>query len=179
MDEIGDGALVKRVLAGDVESFAILVERYTNRYSRFAVRMLGNRHDAEEALQDAFVRSFRSLSKCEDPAQFGPWFHSILVNQCRTTATRRGRRDNRFVDDVDTAAFPERDTSSSGDWSEEINLALRKLNEDQREAFLLKHVEDMSYEEMATVTGESISTLKMRVKRACDKMRQRLEGVLQ
>jgi RNA polymerase sigma-70 factor (ECF subfamily) len=180
MDEIPDGTLVERVLAGDVKSFEFLVERYTKRYSRFAIRMLGNSHDAEEALQDAFVRAFRSLSQCEDPARFGSWFHSILVNQCRTTASRRGKRDKRFLEDVEVADFPAPSTDrDSSDWRAEIELALQHLNPEQREAFILKHVEEMSYEEMSALTGENISTLKMRVKRACDKMRQRLEGVLQ
>jgi RNA polymerase sigma-70 factor (ECF subfamily) len=62
-------------------------------------------------------------------------------------------------------------------WREEIERALAVLHEDQREAFLLKHVEDLSYEEMAEITGAGISALKMRVKRACERLRELLEEV--
>ena len=177
MDLDSDGALVRRVLAGDAQSFARLVERYTEKYARFATRMVGTTEDAEEAMQDAFVRAYRSLDRCEDPDRFGPWFHSILVNQCRTLVTRKENRDRRFMHDakLESIAVPE----ASGEWLGEIELALAQLPADQREAFLLKHVEDLSYEQMAELTGENISTLKMRVKRACDKMRSQLDGVMQ
>lgn len=177
MDLDSDGALVRRVLAGDATVFARLVERYTEKYARFATRMVGTTEDAEEAMQDAFVRAYRSLGKCEDPDRFGPWFHSILVNQCRTFVTRKERRDQRFSQDAKLESFAARETTD--DWLGEIELALARLPADQREAFLLKHVEELSYEQMAELTGENVSTLKMRVKRACDKMRSQLDGVMQ
>ncbi len=62
-------------------------------------------------------------------------------------------------------------------WREEIDRALEKLDADQREAFLLKHVEDLSYDEMAVITGVGVSALKMRVKRACERLRTHLQGV--
>jgi RNA polymerase sigma-70 factor (ECF subfamily) len=62
-------------------------------------------------------------------------------------------------------------------WREEIDRALKLLDDDQREAFLLKHVEDMGYEEMATLTGVGVSALKMRVKRACERLRAMLQEV--
>ena len=76
--------IVARVLRGDVEVFRVLVERYRDRYARYAFHMLGNREDAEEALQDAFTRAYRSLARCEDPERFGAWLFRILVNRCRT-----------------------------------------------------------------------------------------------
>ncbi len=179
MDQDSDAALVRRVLAGDTVPFARLVERYTEKYARFAWRMLGSTEDAEEAMQDAFVRAFKSLDKCEDAERFGPWFHSILLNQCRTLATRRGRREKRFTQDIKLETFAAAEDLTSDDWRAEIDLALAQLPAEQREAFLLKHVEEMSYEQMAEISGENISTLKMRVKRACEKMRRHLEGVMQ
>ena len=66
MEGSSDAVIVARVLRGDVEVFRVLVERYRDRYARYAVHMLGNHEDAEEALQDAFTRAYRSLSRCED-----------------------------------------------------------------------------------------------------------------
>ena len=94
-----DAVIVARVLRGDVEAFRTLVERYRDRYARYAFHMLGNREDAEEALQDAFTRAYRSLARCEDPERFGAWLFRILVNRCRTVGARRGRRARTFVSD--------------------------------------------------------------------------------
>src|SRR6266480_3531407 len=94
-----DAALVRRVQAGDTGAYADLVARYRDRLGRYALHMLGNREDAEEVLQDAFVRAYRSLARCEDPERFGAWLFRILVNRCRTVGARRGRRARTFVSD--------------------------------------------------------------------------------
>jgi RNA polymerase sigma-70 factor (ECF subfamily) len=170
--------IVARVLRGDVEAFRVLVERYRDRYARYAVHMLGNREDAEEALQDAFTRAYRSLSRCEDPERFGAWLFRILVNRCRTIGARRGRRSKTFV--VDEGAILEAAIDHPADssaWREEIDRALRQLRPEQREAFLLKYVDDMGYDEMSQLTGVGVSALKMRVMRACERLRELLSEV--
>ena len=176
--EVTDAALVRRVLDGDVESFAVLVSRYRDRYGRFAVHMLGNREDAEEALQDTFMRAYRSLATCDDPARFGSWLFRILVNRCRTAGGRRQRRDKTFVRDETAlmAAATDHEADRSA-WREEIDRALAQLDVDQREAFLMRHVEGLSYEEMSAATGAGVSALKMRVSRACDRLRGMLQEV--
>jgi RNA polymerase sigma-70 factor (ECF subfamily) len=132
--------------------------------------MLGTREDAEEAVQDAFVRCYRGLDRC-DPDRFGAWSYRILVNRCRTAARRRRWWWSR-VDTVDRAdAVPVAHPAGDAAWREEIGLALAGLSQEQREAFLLKHVEDLSYEEMSAATGASIPALKMRVSRACERLR--------
>ena len=65
---------------GDTAAFAVLVARYRDRLGRYAMQMLGDREDAEEALQDAFVRAYRSLARFDDSERFGPWLFAILVN---------------------------------------------------------------------------------------------------
>src|SRR5881398_659409 len=101
IDRVGtsDVEAVRRVLGGDTDAYATLVARYRDRLARYAVHMLGNREDAEEALQDAFVRAYRSLERCDDGARFGAWLYGILVNRCRTTGARAAKRARRFVDD--------------------------------------------------------------------------------
>jgi RNA polymerase sigma-70 factor (ECF subfamily) len=173
-----DAVLVARVIAGETAVYAHLVARYRGQCGRFAVRMLGNREDAEEAMQDAFVRAYRSLSSCDEPERFGSWLFRILANRCRTAGTRRGRRERTFIaDEVAVLAAAEEHPAEREAWREEIQRALMRLDREQREAFLLKHVEDMGYEEMAVVTGVGVSALKMRVKRACERMRAMLHEV--
>ena len=173
-----DAAIVERVLAGDTDAYALLVSRYRDRYARFAVHMLGNREDAEEALQDSFIRAYRSLARCEEPEKFGSWLMQILVNRCRTSGGRRGRREKTFVsDDIAMLSAAESHPAEQRAWREEIDRAVGQLDALQREAFLLKHVEERSYEEIAEMTGVGISALKMRVKRACDRLRELLQEV--
>lgn len=139
--------------------------------------MLSSRSDAEEAVQDTFVRVYKALPTYEEREAFEPWLFRILANRCRT-AGARARRHAEFVDYGDV---PERPAPSKHDdaiaWREEIGLALATLPEEQREAFLMRHVEDLSYEDMAVATGAGVSALKMRVKRACDALRVRLMEV--
>jgi len=176
-DGAGDADLVRRVLAGDVEAFAGLVARHRARGLRYAAALLGDAADAEEALQDAFVRAYRSLERCREPDRFGAWFFRILVNRCRTRLAARRRSAGTFVhDEAAIAAAPARPGADPA-WREEIARALAQLDPLQREAFLLKHVEELEYDEMARLTGAGISALKMRVKRACERLRLLLTEV--
>jgi RNA polymerase sigma-70 factor (ECF subfamily) len=176
MKEPRDAAIIRRVLAGETEAYGLLVARYRDRFARFAVHMLGSREDAEEALQDAFVRAHRSLARCADPDRFDGWLFRILVNRCRTSGRRRRRRERTFVrDDGALTRAVTQHPAERHAWREEIARALARLEHDQREAFLLKHVEELGYDEMAALTGVGVSALKMRVKRACDRLRVLLQ----
>jgi RNA polymerase sigma-70 factor (ECF subfamily) len=175
--DVSDAALVRQVLEGDTEAFAGLVARHRDRGLRFAAAMLGDRADAEEALQDAFVRAYRGLRSCREPDRFGGWFLRILVNRCRTRGAGRRRRDGLFVRDEGALERAPSRPAGDPDWREEIDRALARLDALQREAFLLKHVEGLEYEEMARLTGARIPALKMRVKRACDHLRLLLREV--
>ncbi len=175
-----DAELIAAVLGGDIESFAGLVRRHQDACARFAVRMLGSRVDADDVLQSAFMRAFRGLRGCKDPEHFGGWLYQIVVNECRTYASRQRRREQRFPTSsaaIEGAVAPGSDEDVDVDVGGHIGRALSTLPSEQREAFLLKHVEEMSYEEMAELTGVRVSALKMRVKRACDTMRGLLDGV--
>ncbi len=162
---------------GDVRAFAALVDMYYARCLRFALHMLANRSDAEEAVQDTFVRLYRALPSYREQDTFEPWLFRILGNRCRSA----GARERRHADFLEYGDVPERATTALHDgeiaWREEIELALRALPVEQREAFLMRHVEGMSYEDMSLATGAGLSALKMRVKRACDALRLRLTEV--
>jgi len=174
MDET-DGVLLRRVLSGETPVYAQLVNRYRERLGRYALRMLGNREDAEDALQDTFIRAYRSLSRCEGTHGFGPWVFGILVNRCRTHAAKRARTQGVMVrNDVALAAAAVAPSEGRDALRDAIYWALAQLPAEQREAFLLKHVEDLSYEVMETVTGVRPATLRMRVFRARDELRKLL-----
>ncbi len=173
-----DAADVRRVLNGDVDAYAALVDRYYDRCARFAVRMLGNRDDAEDALQATFLRAYRALGKYQERDKFSAWLYRILVNQCRSLAARRSHRERVFVrEEALLLNAPDKPASWGGEDEEFVQRVLSELDPLLREAFLLKYVEEMSYEEMSALTGVGISALKMRVKRACDRLRERWERI--
>lgn len=180
MTERPDALLVQAVLAGDDEAFTGLVRRHQASMFRFAVRMLGDRDDADDVLQKAFVRAYRSLAQCRDVERFGSWLRQIVVNECRTQLAVRSRRARWFS--ADEVALGQAEAPGATDGTADlafgrIEQALATLTPDLREAFLLKHMDELSYDEMAVVTGAGVSALKMRVKRACEQLRERLEGV--
>src|SRR5437867_3432677 len=165
----------RRVRSRDTGAYAALVARYRDRLGRYAVHMLGNREDAEEALQDAFVRGYRSLARCDDPERFGAWLYGILVNRCRTTGARAARRGQVFVrDEAALNGAPLPSSVERTELDDVVRRALARLAPEYREAFLLKHMDDLEYEEMARLTGAGVSALKMRVKRA----REQLQAIL-
>jgi RNA polymerase sigma-70 factor (ECF subfamily) len=160
------------VLAGEVDAFASLVARHRDRMMSYASHMLGDLDEAEDVLQDAFVRAYRALPRCAEPDRFDAWLFRIVVNRCRTAGTRRTRRARTVVADERAIARAEaRSTTSAAEWLEQVDRAVQRLAPDQREAFLLRHVEGLGYAEMAAVTGVGESALKMRVKRACNRLR--------
>jgi len=177
--ESSDAAIVGRVLSGEVDAYAILVERYFDHYVRFATHLVGNREDAEEVVQDTFLRAYRALGRYEERERFGAWILRILVNRARTVSAMGRRREKMFPEQIEET-LPEAAEAHPADRAalrEEVVRGLSQLGDDQREAFLLHYVEGLSYEEMSAVTGSGISALKMRVKRSCERLREILQGV--
>ena len=171
-----DDELVRRSTGGEVGAYALIVERYYERSLRFGLRMLGNRADAEEAVQNAFVRVHRALDRYDARSKFESWLFQIVANQCRTIGAKRRRRERTFVPIDVTHDFGEPPESSELHQAVDVQNALMRLQPDHREALLMFYMEDRSYEEIAGVTGVGISALKMRVKRAREQLRLVLEG---
>lgn len=170
-----DSSLPIRAKHGDEQAFIRIVEFYYPRCMRFARNMLGSEQDAEEAVQDAFVRVYDSFPRFREDARFDPWLFRILANRCRSLLARNERR--RAVIEYGDVPHGAADSEAGADWAEEVRVVLESLPAEQREAFLLRHVEDMSYEDIAAMTGAGLSALRMRVKRACDALRARLTEV--
>lgn len=172
-----DPTLPLRAKAGDRQAFAQLVDATYPRALRFALHMVANREDAEEAVQDTFIRVHHNLRRFRDDARFEPWLFRILANRCRTLLAKRKRHSTV----IQYGELPDRigaTTDAERDWTEEVYKVLDTLPAEQKEAFLLRHVEDMAYEDIAAITGVGLSALRMRVKRACDTLRARLTEMM-
>lgn len=169
-----DGEIVRRVLDGEVELFGVLVERYRAEFARYATALVGDPDRAADAMQEAFIRAYRSLASCRDSRRVKGWFFRILTNQCHDQRTRRRRQTS-----LDGHDQPARDRADAqvlqAELREAIERALDRLTPEQREAFVLRHIDGKPYEEMAALLGTGVDALKMRVFRARDALRQQLE----
>lgn len=169
-----DGEIVRRVLDGEVELFGVLVERYRAEFARYAAALVGDPDRAADAMQEAFIRAYRSLASCRDVKRVKAWFFRILTNQCHDQRTRTRREISLEGQDQ-----PARDRADAqvlqAELREAIERALDHLTPEQREAFVLRHIDGKSYEEMAALLGTGVDALKMRVYRARDALRQQLE----
>jgi len=175
---MSDAELVRRVLAGEVELYRVLVERYRAEFGRYATALLGGDVDeAADALQEAFIKAYDSLASCRQPDKFKAWVFRIVTNQCHNARRRR-----RLHVRLETIANPASETADEGldrgEIKKAVGAALEALTEEQRIAFVMKHIEGRSYAEMADLLNVGQDALKMRVHRARDEMKRRLEGVV-
>jgi RNA polymerase sigma-70 factor, ECF subfamily len=174
MTEPTDTELVRAVLGGDPQAFAPLVSRHQERLYRRAESMLGDPDLAADMVQDAFIRAYSSLDGA-DPDRFGAWVYRILRNLCLDELRSPRQRTTTLSPSMTNGeGGPERayERRALGD---AVGDALAALGPTLREAFVLKHVEGLSYEEMSAQTGVAVGALKMRVKRA----REALQAMLQ
>jgi RNA polymerase sigma-70 factor (ECF subfamily) len=171
--ETPDAELVARVLGGERDAYAELVRRHQERLYRHALGMVASPDAAADLVQDSFIKGFTSLQRCRDPDRFGAWLFRILRNRCLDHL--KNRRQHTVPLEEETALAEDRDDPDSlleqAELRRAVGGALAALPEAQREAFLLKHVEGRSYEEMAELLGASVSALKMRVMRAREALR--------
>ena len=176
---MNDAELIARTRAGDPDAFGALVSRYYDACWRFAYHMLGERADAEDVVQESFLRAYLAIGRYDERDQFRGWLFRILTNQCRNALTSRGRRSRRFVQDevaIERAAAPLA-AIAPGVEDAALSRALSQLDPTQREALLLKYAEGLEYTEMSAMTGVGESALKMRVKRGVERLRALLGPV--
>lgn len=171
----GDGEVVARVLDGDREAFRILVRRHEDALFAHAVRMTGQGDVAADVLQASLIKAYTSLDRCRDPDRFGAWAFRIVSNQCKDYL-KNVRRRNVDLDAVEPVAgdFDPESDLERGELRRRLDAALAGLAPEQREAFVMKHEEGRSYEEMATLLDVSVGALKMRVHRAREALVERL-----
>jgi RNA polymerase sigma-70 factor, ECF subfamily len=174
-----DAELIGRILAGERELYAELVVRYQDTLFRHALAMVGDRDAAADLVQDSMVKAFTRLHTCE-PDRFGAWVFRIVRNRCKDWL--KNRRQHTTTLEADDYAAPESDdpvrTLERTELGRVVQAALMRLPAAQREAFLLKHVDGLSYEEMAERLETGVSALKMRVMRAREALQEILRDVV-
>lgn len=168
-----DGALVRRVLGGEREAFSILVSRHQAALFRHARGMGVDRTAAQDLVQDAFMKAYLRLRQCRDPERFRSWLLGLFRNGTLDFLRDVRRREEPLDAVAEThAVAPGAERHDAGD---AVAKALAELPDILREAFLLRHQQERSYEEIAEITGASLSAAKMRVMRAREALRRAVE----
>ena len=163
------------------EAFDHIVVRHQRRASRIALMYLRDAAEADEAVQDAFVRAFTRLETYRDEHPFEVWFTRILVNACVDRQRARQRRARRLVALDDLASEPAASRSASPErratgqaWREAVNAAVERLPARQREVFVLCHLSDHTPRDVSMMTGMRESTVRVHLFRAVHKLRAAL-----
>lgn len=188
-----DGALVARAQDGDAAAFDLLVRRHQQIVFAVAVRMLGDRDEAEDVAQDVFVRAYRAIGSFRREAKMSTWLVSIAMNLCRNRRRWWARRKRVIVASLDepletdegavghAVADPApgpRHRAESAEREQRIMAALQQLGEADRTMIVLRDLQGHSYEEIAKIAGCRLGTVKSRLSRARVQLRALLDGVL-
>ncbi len=181
--ELTDGAFVAKARAGDTDAFRFLVERHSRRLFHLAFRMTGNEQDAEDVVQESFLRAYRRLSQFDERSSFGTWLYRIAANCSIDLVRSKGQRsqqtvDNELEDPVlslrSSDPSPER-RALSAEVRDRVAEAMNDLSPIERAAFVLRHFEGMRMEDVGRTMGCQTNAAKHSVFRAVQKLRRALE----
>ena len=170
--EISDEQLLRSVVTGDLPAFDVLMRRHEDRIFSLALRMTGNRTDALDATQDAFVAAFRNARSFKGTSAFSTWLYRIGINACHDLLRKKARLVP--TEDVDPGR-------ALGNVDEDVPLrmdlvlALQELSADYRQAVLLHDLGGFPYEDIAAITGVQVGTVKSRISRGRKKLAEFLE----
>jgi RNA polymerase sigma-70 factor (ECF subfamily) len=192
--EISDEAAVELTRRGDPDAFRILVDRHGRTVFRLAWRMTANSHEAEDIVQEAFLRAYKQLSRFDGRAAFGTWIHRIAVNCSLDVIRARTRRqettgapsepgaeedstDRLLLNLAASDPSPERSMQST-QLRELLASAMRELSDMERCAFTLRHHDGLGIEEISRALGVQPNAAKHSIFRALKKLRRALEPAL-
>ena len=183
-----DAQAVERVKSGDKDAYRLLVDRHSRNLFRLAFRITGNEADAEDVVQEALLRAYRQIQTYDSRSTFSTWLYRIASNYALDLIRARGRHEkgrvtsageDQDVLDVADVRTPGQDrVLYSNQVSQSISVALGGLTPQERAAFLLRHCEGKSIEEIGGVLGLATSATKNSIFRAVKKMREALQPVV-
>ncbi len=163
-----------------VDEFSTLVEQYRLRAFHFALQLVGDREDAMDLTQEAFIKVHRNWQRRDPTRPFGPWFFTILRNLAIDLLRKRSTRKEDAVEEFYQASprpGPQA-LAEKSEVQEKVWLAINQLSEDQREVVVLRDLQGFSYKEIAEIIGESTTTVNSRLHDAREILRRKLRGYL-
>lgn len=186
--QISDEDLIEKFQRGDIYAYELIVKRYKDQLLNFVYRFLGNHEEAEDVVQETFLRVYRNRHAYQRVAKFSTWIYTIAGNLARTELRRRNRRrifslssmgvEDKEYEISDDMLSPERHTNTV--LSEEIiQKEINKLSPKFREVIILRDIQELSYEEISKIIRVPIGTVKSRVNRARLRLQSRLKHLFE
>ena len=182
---IKDNDLVKAVREGDSEKYAEIIERYQGKLFVYIFRLVGNREEAEDLLQDVFIKTYRNLNSFDAERKFSSWIYRIAHNEAVNYIKRKSLK--RFIPWESITSIKDKLESSSSSeegadekWlrketSQEVEKAILKLPLKYRQVLTLRYYSDKSYEEISEVLGRPVNTVGTLINRAKKKLAEELK----
>jgi RNA polymerase sigma-70 factor (ECF subfamily) len=170
-------AIIRHCLDGDEDSYSVLVDRYKTMVYNVAFRMLGDGDTAKDVAQESFIAAYGGLGQFRFDSKFSSWLYSIVLNKCRDHM--RLARETVSTDDIAgvrpaTGPSPEQ-TAAAHQGRDILQGALDALPAEYREVLILKHIEELDYQEIAAITGDGVAALKVRAHRGREMLKKILE----
>ena len=179
MKQIDEGEIIGRVLGGDREAFAVLVNAYKGPVFSLAFRMTGSTQDADDLTQESFLRAFQSLGRFRAGERFFPWLYTVSLNVIRNHLRKVNALPEAAGKGIPDATDPNGDATDAAIGRERgrrLQGYLLMMPVPVREALVLRFYEGLSFEDIASVTGDSLSSAKMKVYRGLEKIRAMMEA---
>ncbi|HZD60129.1 MAG TPA: sigma-70 family RNA polymerase sigma factor [Anaerolineae bacterium] len=177
-----DGPIIQRYLAGDKGSFNELISRYERYIYNVTYRMTGNATDAADLTQEIFIHLHKKVTSFRGDAAFSTWFYRLAVNYCKDWLRKESRRVSTF--DIDEVAVSDGGTGPSQHYEQKelqelVQSVITTLPEDQRIAIILRDLQGYNYEDIASITGVPVGTVKSRLARARGKLAEKLAPIME
>lgn len=177
MTDLSDEDIAQKVQSGDVEAFGMLVERYEAKMQRYTKRFLYNYEDAQDTVQDVFIKAYTNIQSFNVTRKFSPWLYRIAHNTAINLIKKRGKEAIPFFDADTLFPHPVAKQKTDDTWNEKelrhaIDISLDELKPTYREPLILYYFEDLDYKSIADVLHIPISTVGVRINRAKKKLRE-------
>ena len=178
MDQKTEAEIVVRILKGEKQTYALLIEEYKNPIYNIAWRMTGNLHDAEDLAQETFIRAYQNMARYDQNKKFFTWLYTIGINLIRNHLKKNSTPIDPLTEiNIASASRTQENKTTEENISAEekmiqLEKSLLKLPVDLREAIVLKYYQGLTFEEVSAVTGDSQSAVKMRIYRGLETLKK-------
>ena len=180
--EFNERDMIERASGGDAAAFNRLMEQHERRMYAVALRMCGNREDAQDCLQEAMLRVYRAIGGFKGQSSFSTWVYRITMNTCLDELRRKKNSQSASLDNLlemgwsptDDSNAPEKQAMRS-ELRRNLNRAIQELPEEMRAAVVLRDIQGFSYDEIARMLEINVGTIKSRISRGREKLREKLK----
>ena len=176
MDQKIDAEIVAKILKGDRQTYALLVEEYKRPIYNLAYRMTGNADDADDLTQETFIRAYKNLWRYDSSRKFFTWLYTLAFNLNKNHL--RKNKKEKLSEELSALSLTDNNPSPEDKMIEdqEINSCLLRLEDEPRALLIMKYQQEFSFEEIAQITGKSLSAVKMRIYRGLEKLKELING---